>query len=299
MLGTTHADTFNGPIPCTRDLTAEECAKDYEYNTGRVMVDMLDEDDRSAVEVPRRARRQPRPVHLGRDAPASPSNTRSSARPSPTWRCTPSPCPRGPAAPASPEPPLHPQARPGRLLRQPRARTGCLTVRPWHQAMWHHLRQHPVDIPSPASSMRGAASERIPESQGEYRADLEWTELDRRAVDTVRVLAMDAVQKVGNGHPGTAMSLAPAAYLLFQKVMRHDPADPHWPGRDRFVLSPAHTSGPLLRVSGEGRVQGAAEGRVRGRRGSVRLRRAWARSTRSKTMVGPAPQPARRTAATP
>ena len=55
---------------------------------------------------------------------------------------------------------------------------------------------------------------------------LDWTDLDRRAVDTSRVLAMDAVQKVGNGHPGTAMSLAPAAYLLFQKVMRHDPADP-------------------------------------------------------------------------
>ena len=68
-------------------------------------------------------------------------------------------------------------------------------------------------------------------------ARLDWTELDDRAVDTVRVLAMDAVQKVGNGHPGTAMSLAPAAYLLFQKVMRHNPADPHWPGRDRFVLS--------------------------------------------------------------
>ena len=53
---------------------------------------------------------------------------------------------------------------------------------------------------------------------------------------------MDAVQKVGNGHPGTAMSLAPAAYLLFQKVMRHNPADPHWPGRDRFVLSCGHSS---------------------------------------------------------
>jgi transketolase len=71
---------------------------------------------------------------------------------------------------------------------------------------------------------------------------LDWTELDDRAVDTVRVLAMDAVQKVGNGHPGTAMSLAPAAYLLFQKVMRHNPADPHWPGRDRFVLSCGHSS---------------------------------------------------------
>ncbi|MBY8882082.1 transketolase [Actinacidiphila acidipaludis] len=72
--------------------------------------------------------------------------------------------------------------------------------------------------------------------------DLEWTELDERAVDTARVLAMDSVQKVGNGHPGTAMSLAPAAYLLFQKVMRHDPADPDWTGRDRFVLSAGHSS---------------------------------------------------------
>jgi transketolase len=71
---------------------------------------------------------------------------------------------------------------------------------------------------------------------------LDWTDVDRKAVDTVRVLAMDAVQKVGNGHPGTAMSLAPAAYLLFQKVMRHNPADPHWPGRDRFVLSAGHSS---------------------------------------------------------
>ncbi|WP_151082403.1 transketolase [Nocardioides cynanchi] len=73
-------------------------------------------------------------------------------------------------------------------------------------------------------------------------AKLDWTELDEKAVDTARVLAMDSVQKVGNGHPGTAMSLAPAAYLLFQKVMRHNPADPHWPGRDRFVLSCGHSS---------------------------------------------------------
>ncbi|MER6465354.1 transketolase [Streptomyces sp. NPDC001288] len=70
----------------------------------------------------------------------------------------------------------------------------------------------------------------------------EWTDLDRRAVDTARLLAADAVQQVGNGHPGTAMSLAPAAYTIFQKVMRHDPADPEWTGRDRFVLSPGHTS---------------------------------------------------------
>ncbi|MDP9696074.1 UNVERIFIED_ORG: transketolase [Arthrobacter globiformis] len=72
--------------------------------------------------------------------------------------------------------------------------------------------------------------------------ELTWTDLDQRAVDTVRVLAADAVEKVGNGHPGTAMSLAPAAYLLFQKLMRHDPKNPDWIGRDRFVLSPGHTS---------------------------------------------------------
>ncbi|OUS88553.1 transketolase [Rhodococcus sp. NCIMB 12038] len=70
----------------------------------------------------------------------------------------------------------------------------------------------------------------------------DWTELDTKAVDTIRVLAADAVQKVGNGHPGTAMSLAPLAYALFQRVMRHDPADPNWIGRDRFVLSCGHSS---------------------------------------------------------
>ena len=71
---------------------------------------------------------------------------------------------------------------------------------------------------------------------------LEWTELDERAVRSIKALAADAVEKVGNGHPGTAISLAPAAYLLFQKTMRHDPTDPHWVGRDRFVLSAGHSS---------------------------------------------------------
>ncbi|MET9630067.1 transketolase [Lentzea sp. NPDC006480] len=76
------------------------------------------------------------------------------------------------------------------------------------------------------------------------KADLpdDWTDLDKRAVDTARVLAADAVQNVGNGHPGTAMSLAPLAYTLFQRVLRHDPADPDWIGRDRFVLSAGHSS---------------------------------------------------------
>ncbi|MGH3663350.1 MAG: transketolase family protein, partial [Micromonosporaceae bacterium] len=84
---------------------------------------------------------------------------------------------------------------------------------------------------------------------------LTWSELDQRAVDTARVLAVDAVEKAGNGHPGTAMSLAPAAYLLFQQVMRHDPARPHWAGRDRFVLSCGHSSLTLyvqLYLSGYG-----------------------------------------------
>jgi transketolase len=70
----------------------------------------------------------------------------------------------------------------------------------------------------------------------------DWTDLDTRAVDTVRVLAADAVENAGNGHPGTAMSLAPLAYTLFQRVMKHDPNDPEWPARDRFVLSAGHSS---------------------------------------------------------
>jgi len=85
--------------------------------------------------------------------------------------------------------------------------------------------------------------------------DLDWTRTDERAVDLIRVLAMDAVQKAGSGHPGTAMSLAPAAYLLFQRILRHDPADPHWLGRDRFVLSCGHSSLTLyiqLYLSGYG-----------------------------------------------
>lgn len=73
-------------------------------------------------------------------------------------------------------------------------------------------------------------------------AALQWDSIDNKAVDTARVLAADAVEKVGNGHPGTAMSLAPAAYLLFQKVMRRDPNDEKWLGRDRFILSAGHTS---------------------------------------------------------
>ena len=82
-----------------------------------------------------------------------------------------------------------------------------------------------------------------------------WTDLDTRTVDLIRVLAMDAVQKTGNGHPGTAMSLAPVAYTLFQRIMRHDPADPNWLGRDRFVLSAGHSSLTLyiqLYLSGYG-----------------------------------------------
>jgi transketolase len=84
---------------------------------------------------------------------------------------------------------------------------------------------------------------------------LEWTDLDKRAVAVIRALAMDAVEAAGSGHPGTAMSLAPAAYLLFQRHLRHDPSDPHWTGRDRFVLSCGHSSVTLyiqLLLSGYG-----------------------------------------------
>ncbi|MDR2373600.1 MAG: transketolase [Bifidobacteriaceae bacterium] len=71
---------------------------------------------------------------------------------------------------------------------------------------------------------------------------LHWTNLDNEAVAAAKALAADAVEKAGSGHPGTAISLAGAAYLLFQRLMTHDPADPAWPGRDRFVLSAGHTS---------------------------------------------------------
>ena len=87
------------------------------------------------------------------------------------------------------------------------------------------------------------------------QSELDWTATDARAVDLIRVLAMDSVQKAGSGHPGTAMSLAPAAYLLYQRLLRHDPADPNWPGRDRFVLSCGHSSLTLyiqLYLSGYG-----------------------------------------------
>jgi transketolase len=87
------------------------------------------------------------------------------------------------------------------------------------------------------------------------RSALDWSATDARAVDLIRVLAMDAVEQAGSGHPGTAMSLAPAAYLLYQRVMQHDPADPDWLGRDRFVLSCGHSSLTLyiqLYLSGYG-----------------------------------------------
>ena len=82
-----------------------------------------------------------------------------------------------------------------------------------------------------------------------------WTALDDQAVAYSRALAADAVQKVGNGHPGTAMSLAPVAYTLFQRHLVHDPSDPHWLGRDRFILSCGHSSLTLyiqLYLSGYG-----------------------------------------------
>ena len=93
--------------------------------------------------------------------------------------------------------------------------------------------------PSAAGTLLAARDAHLPRPRV---ATAGWTELDIRAVDTARLLAADAVQKVGNGHPGTAISLAPVAYLLYQSVMTHDPSDPHWLGRDRFVLSCGHSS---------------------------------------------------------
>ena len=81
-----------------------------------------------------------------------------------------------------------------------------------------------------------------PNSRLRRNLPADWTDTDTRAVDTIRVLAADAVQRCGSGHPGTAMSLAPAAYSLFQRVMRHDPGDADWTARDRFVLSCGHSS---------------------------------------------------------
>ncbi|MFD6280013.1 transketolase [Streptomyces sp. NPDC060209] len=95
---------------------------------------------------------------------------------------------------------------------------------------------------APERSSSGSTAPRDPGLALPVAVRAGWSDVDLRAVDTVRVLAADAVQKTGNGHPGTAMSLAPLAYLLFQQVMRHDPADDQWLGRDRFVLSCGHSS---------------------------------------------------------
>ena len=92
------------------------------------------------------------------------------------------------------------------------------------------------------ATTRPALARRSPTLSSPKARKVGWTETDIRAVDTARVLAADAVQKVGNGHPGTAISLAPLAYLLYQNVMRHDPSDRTWLGRDRFVLSCGHSS---------------------------------------------------------
>lgn len=73
-------------------------------------------------------------------------------------------------------------------------------------------------------------------------SDMGWNDLDRRAIKMAKALSADAVEHAGNGHPGSAISLAPIAYTLYQRYIRHDPADPAWPGRDRFILSGGHAS---------------------------------------------------------
>ena len=101
------------------------------------------------------------------------------------------------------------------------------------------------DIRKPAKKpLRGAIVTVAPAANEGSNSvpELKWEPIDEKAVDTARVLAADAVEKVGNGHPGTAMSLAPLGYLLFQRVMRRDPSDSEWIGRDRFILSAGHAS---------------------------------------------------------
>ncbi|MBN8882766.1 MAG: hypothetical protein J0H73_10685, partial [Salana multivorans] len=104
----------------------------------------------------------------------------------------------------------------------------------------------PPAFPPPASAYATPDKEphvNAPVLSAAPKADeVGWTDLDLRAVATAKALAADAVEKVGNGHPGTAISLAPAAYLLYQNIMRHDPSDDRWLGRDRFVLSAGHSS---------------------------------------------------------
>src|SRR4051812_18310761 len=131
-------------------------------------------------------------------------------------------------------------------------------VRVWQLGMGGDALQGVWAVCRVSSEGDTGAAPRHSSSKGSTRTvseSMNWSDLDKRAVDTIRVLAMDAVEKAGNGHPGTAMSLAPVAYTLFQRVMRHDPADPHWTGRDRFVLSCGHSSLTLyiqLYLSGYG-----------------------------------------------
>src|SRR5450432_1883167 len=90
---------------------------------------------------------------------------------------------------------------------------------------------------------------------GSRSGTVEWSDVDAKTVDVIRALAMDAGEAAGSGHPGTVMRLAPAAYLLFQRLLRHDPTEPGWLGRDRFVLSCGHSSLTLyiqLYLSGYG-----------------------------------------------
>src|SRR4029079_16771846 len=79
-------------------------------------------------------------------------------------------------------------------------------------------------------------------TRGVLLAPEPYTQLDRDCIDTIRTLAIDAVQAANSGHPGAPLSLAPAAYVLFRRIMRHNPLDPAWPDRDRFVLSAGHAS---------------------------------------------------------
>src|SRR5689334_24138300 len=102
--------------------------------------------------------------------------------------------------------------------------------------------------PSRRRNLRRALLERRDETARQMNTNVASKDIDRLAIDTIRTWSMDAVQKANSGHPGTPMALAPVAYALFTRIMRHSPADPDWPDRDRFVLSCGHASMLLYSV---------------------------------------------------
>src|ERR687892_51957 len=98
------------------------------------------------------------------------------------------------------------------------------------------------------SAARGSASEGPPPSMRAILRGMASSDIERLSIDTIRTLSMDAVQAANSGHPGLPMAMAPAAYLLYTRILEHNPTDPTWPDRDRFVLSAGHGSMLLYSV---------------------------------------------------